>query len=748
MSCCSVRDVLSYSTPKTVIIRDKLLGFLRLLFVCPIIVYLVYAVIIDGKYYMREDVPTGAVFSKLVRPPALDIDFDALTYCEQSSLPTLTFPLDCAHMDALDASLNSVGDNNIFATTRFRSADETLSADCTDKVCTTPWEVNAGGLTPYQYVAGVEDFEVELVHYAQGSRIYYSTGDEGKYTIRSTSGVGSLRNAAGAVLQEFPATGIADAVSLRLLLTAAGMTSIDVRCDSNLCSTSSDVSIRGDGIALVVFIKYSNVANLQAAPTYEYLPYRIPREGFVASEVLPRKLSDLTRTVQERNAIRVTFVQVGTIGRFEFPLLFVHVASVVALILLSILVIDLLMLYVVPRSRFYRLVKYEKEVDFEQVQDKYEKLSQNIKGTLLSRHDRERLALQIAADELVCDVPPIEDEIVNDPELNDRKAEELRIRLLSGGAAGGARRELSNDELEAVFDIVDADDNKQLEFDEVKRAFELMGMPQTDAQILKIMRKLDLNGNGVVDKDEFLLLCKSFPIDFSTRARILIRQHEIDYADEAARDVEFMRGHFEDLDADRDGRLTYDQMHRFLNDEGIKLSPVEFKVLMQKVDVDGDLTIVFDEFMSLHTMLKAAMERKDIGGAEDFALYGSAAGASADKTGNGTVNAAGAVVPSGGPGGVPGAAASGAAAANGAVRVGGSVQNRLNSVNWQGVKTQFRALTNYINGLRDELRELTLIVRMLQRRVIPQTLENVTEHEPVHLAGDWSGEVSEECRLT
>jgi len=734
--CCSAGDIFAYSTPKTVVIRDKVLGFLRLLCIIPIIVYLVYAVIIDGKYYMRQDSPSGAVYARLVRPASLQVDFGNLVYCDQSTLPTTSFPLQCVHMDGIDTALNSPLDNNLVAMTRFRTRTQSGSSLCTGSTCQTPWVDDAGGVTPYKYAAQVEDFAVEVTHYAQGSHLYYATNDAKLYTVRSTTGSGTLRNAAGDVLASFDGTGIADSMTVRQILAAAGVTSLDVRCDSNTCPTGEDVSVRGDGMLIVVFVRYSNVVNLQKAPTYEYIPYRYPREGFSISDALPYDLGNvLSRTVLDRNGIRITFVQTGTIGRFEFPLLFVHVASAVALIMLATLVIDIVMLYVLPRRRFYRMVKYEKDIDFDQVQNKFDKLSENIKGTLLPRSERERLAFEIAEDEMIRAVPPIEREIMEDPELNDRKAEDVRLRLLSGGT-GSSARELSDEELEAVFNIIDADDNKQLEFDEVKRAFELMGMPQTDSQILKIMRKLDVNGNGVVDKDEFLLLCKSFPIDFSTRARILIKQHEMDYADENVKDLEFMQSHFEDLDTDRDGRLTYDQVHRFLTDEGIKLSPIEFKVLMQKVDVDGDLNIVFDEFMSLHTMLKAAMEKREMQEADDYALYGS-------KPAGAPAPAAGAVVPA-----TAGAAVGTAAVAGAGVRVGGSVQNRMNSVNWQGVKTQFRALTNYINGLRDELRELTLIVRMLQRRVIPQTLENVAEHEPVHLAGDWSGEVTEECRLT
>jgi hypothetical protein len=559
-----------------------------------------------------------------------------------------------------------------------------------------------------------------------------------KFSTASIDSRGVLYDLDGAEVAEFAPSGSPDILTLRQLLSAGGV-SLDDSCQGvvdAICVPDDGTTLRQTGLVAVLFITYSNTNNLEKAPRYNYRVRIMSDRYFLSSgrqtTVSP---SPTQRTVEERYGVKLIVLQVGTIGKFDFPTLFVHMASSLALLLLSTLVIDFMMLCVLPRRRLYSKMKYEDVADLDHIDHKIKVLERHNKGSLLSREQREAVAFDIVKDESATRSTPLQRELLVDSEVNDHFAEHLRLKLLFGGVHTGSTDVLDH-ELELLYKAF-ANEHNTVSKEDLPGIFQSLAIPypketeeRCDALLARMRaRRLALAKNSAsamedigeaatIRREDFILLMKTFVLDFGPRVSILLNDLASSKETEYQRDTEFLMSQFRELDTDDDGLLDYPQISKFLSDQDIKLSPKEFAALMAAIDRDHDGKLTCEEFCVVKMFLKVVMDGSYLGAEVSRAPVTHAptmAAVAAPATVQSTTTT--------------------------------NVTNKLNSVNWNGVRSQFRSLTAYINGLRDELRELTLITRMLQRRVIPGTLENLADHEPVHLAGDWNGETSDECRI-
>lgn len=60
------------------------------------------------------------------------------------------------------------------------------------------------------------------------------------------------------------------------------------------------------------------------------------------------------------------------------------------------------------------------------------------------------------------------------------------------------------DDLRRLFKEFDADQSNYLSKDELKGALASLGITLTDVQLEELMKEVDLDGNGVIDIDEFV----------------------------------------------------------------------------------------------------------------------------------------------------------------------------------------------------------------------------------------------------
>ncbi|KAL6970753.1 hypothetical protein U1Q18_030444 [Sarracenia purpurea var. burkii] len=112
-----------------------------------------------------------------------------------------------------------------------------------------------------------------------------------------------------------------------------------------------------------------------------------------------------------------------------------------------------------------------------------------------------------------------------------------------------------------------------------------MGIFITDPEMTRMIEKIDANGDGCVDIDEFGALYQSVMND---------RGGE----ETAAEGEEEMREAFEVFDQDSDGFITGEELRSVLEALGLREggAAAECRRMIAKVDVDGDGRVSFNEF--------------------------------------------------------------------------------------------------------------------------------------------------------
>ena len=104
-------DFFAYQTPKTVIIKNRALGLVRLASTTAIALYIFVYVIIVKEGYLDVDTPTGSVVSTL-KSGSLQGSFN-LPYCPDANglKPHWPYPeedtFQCQVLDAIDVSHNT-----------------------------------------------------------------------------------------------------------------------------------------------------------------------------------------------------------------------------------------------------------------------------------------------------------------------------------------------------------------------------------------------------------------------------------------------------------------------------------------------------------------------------------------------------------------------------------------------------------------------------------------------------------------
>eukprot|EP00455_Lapot_gusevi_P048301 TRINITY_DN664_c0_g1_i4.p1 TRINITY_DN664_c0_g1~~TRINITY_DN664_c0_g1_i4.p1 ORF type:complete len:227 (-),score=85.97 TRINITY_DN664_c0_g1_i4:127-807(-) len=161
---------------------------------------------------------------------------------------------------------------------------------------------------------------------------------------------GALKAKNGDIIKEW--SGGDNIMSVRDVLRAADI-NLDDLSDSNPAEGNSH---RYNGIVLLWFANYRTQPDTYQ-PTYTYT---IQRVAGAESKMFERiYIDDDTRIDRNRHGLQIIFVQTGQITRFNFQTLLVNLVSAIGLLGLATLVVDLLMLYLMPRRDVYTNYKYQ-----------------------------------------------------------------------------------------------------------------------------------------------------------------------------------------------------------------------------------------------------------------------------------------------------------------------------------------------------------------------------------------------------
>ncbi|PIN09696.1 Calmodulin and related proteins (EF-Hand superfamily) [Handroanthus impetiginosus] len=137
-------------------------------------------------------------------------------------------------------------------------------------------------------------------------------------------------------------------------------------------------------------------------------------------------------------------------------------------------------------------------------------------------------------------------------------------------------------ELRDVFATFDKNNDGFITRQELKESLKNIGISAGETDVADMVEKVDSNGDGLIDFDEFCKLFDSNIISGDNRDGDL-------------------REAFDVFDDNKDGLITVEELGLVLTSmgftEGNKLE--DCKEMIRKVDVDGDGMVNFDEFKSM-----------------------------------------------------------------------------------------------------------------------------------------------------
>lgn len=372
-------NILTYSTPKIVEIRDKRLALLHYTMLLIIFLYIVvYQIVLQGKWYGRSAI-SGTVSVSLRDPPNGVPPLASLPYCVQNGSAFYNgFPTrNCSVQDATDVVYPPLQSRAISITTRItQSRQDDMCPDLFDE-CPKRYHTLEEF---YYYLAGVElysllfqhsvvasDFYAQRLHSARGnpSRVDNS-GITGSYLNMA----GRLLAQDGAVLRVYNPVPHSPhnltAISLQELLAAASV-SLDEQSVSPMVTTAS--SFRDDGMVLHVNYYYTNLRAGQCSfcrvflddtIRYDMTAQLVPETEFkVMSELDNFSLNK--RWLYNRHGVRVVITQTGDIYAFQFDTMLIALVSSLALTKAASILVDFIAtrLPCFPQRHHYSRKKYE-----------------------------------------------------------------------------------------------------------------------------------------------------------------------------------------------------------------------------------------------------------------------------------------------------------------------------------------------------------------------------------------------------
>ncbi|GAA0174787.1 calmodulin-related [Lithospermum erythrorhizon] len=137
------------------------------------------------------------------------------------------------------------------------------------------------------------------------------------------------------------------------------------------------------------------------------------------------------------------------------------------------------------------------------------------------------------------------------------------------------------DELRRVFQMFDRNGDGSITKKELHDSLKNMGIAIPDLELTQMIEKIDVNGDGCVDIDEFGELYQSI----------------MDEKDEE----EDMREAFNVFDQNNDGYITVEELKSVLASLGLKQGRTveDCRKMITKVDVDGDGMVNYNEFKQM-----------------------------------------------------------------------------------------------------------------------------------------------------
>ncbi|XP_011020172.1 PREDICTED: calmodulin-like protein 3 isoform X2 [Populus euphratica] len=150
-------------------------------------------------------------------------------------------------------------------------------------------------------------------------------------------------------------------------------------------------------------------------------------------------------------------------------------------------------------------------------------------------------------------------------------------------------------ELKSVFATFDKNGDGFITKQELRESFKNIRIFMTEKEVEEMVVKVDTNGDGLIDFEEFCILCKA--IGFRDQGGDDEKEGRQDGGEEDLKEA------FDVFDKDKDGLISVEELGLMLCSLGLKEGGrvEDCKEMIRKVDMDGDGMVNFDEFKRMMT---------------------------------------------------------------------------------------------------------------------------------------------------
>ena len=130
-----------------------------------------------------------------------------------------------------------------------------------------------------------------------------------------------------------------------------------------------------------------------------------------------------------------------------------------------------------------------------------------------------------------------------------------------------------------IFDQFDKDKDGKISGKELKNAMVSMGQSPTDDEINEMMREVDLNQDGKIDFDEFMILMTKSSPDTQNEEEVI--------------------NAFRVFDKEGNGLIASSELKHIMMTIGDKMTEEEADEMVNEADIDEDGMINYEEFVRM-----------------------------------------------------------------------------------------------------------------------------------------------------